>query len=109
MGHADSEIGDGVGELRPGEHHPVADLAFRWIKNMIKMQFAEVLALQESLATCGLAGNRVAGLCSETLRRVLAGENFSDRHLLALAWFMRNETEVFSEAKEAKTDNVQAV
>jgi hypothetical protein len=50
----------------------------------------ELLALQESLASCALEGNRLAEICGETLRRLLAHEPVSDRYLLGLAWYVRD-------------------
>ena len=75
-----------AGTLKLGEHHPCADNAFRYIKSI---PLIKLLAIQESLCSCSIEGNRLAEICAETLRRVLAGEPVSDRYLLGLAWFVK--------------------
>lgn len=71
------------GELMLGEVHPSAFDAHKFICSIPKM---ELLQYQESLASVALSENRLADICNETLRRLLAGESVSDRYLLGLAW-----------------------
>lgn len=89
------------GELSPGEIHPSAFAAHQFICSIPRMS---LMMYQESLASVALSGNRVADLCSETLRRLLSGKAVSDRYLLGLAWqlmFLEKENNAkFSE----KTD-----
>ena len=40
----------------------------------------------EPFASCAIAGNRLAEVCSETLRRLIDHEPVSDRYLMGLAW-----------------------
>lgn len=77
-----------VGTLAVGEYHPAAGDAIRWIRNQ---PVAQLIAWQESFCSCAIEGNRLAEICAETLRRVLAGEPVSDRYLLGLAWAMSGE------------------
>ncbi len=78
-----------LGELNPGEHHPAADGAMEYIRAMA-VDLPRLAMLQESLASSALSGSRLAQLCSETLRRLLANEPVSDRYLLGLAWLARD-------------------
>ncbi|NOG70468.1 hypothetical protein [Roseicella sp. DB1501] len=75
-----------AGTLGIGEHHPAADSAMAYLRSLS----AETLLLyQQTFASLSLSGNRLAELCGETLRRVMAGEPVSDRYLLGLAWTIR--------------------
>lgn len=78
------------GELEPGEIHPAAQAAFIFIR---KASYTEMIKWRETFATCALAGNRLAGVCHETLRRLMEGETVSDRYLLGLAWTIKEEME----------------
>lgn len=71
------------GELSPGEIHPSAFAAHQFICSIPRMS---LMQYQESLASVALSGNRLADICSETLRRLLNDESVSDRYLLGLAW-----------------------
>lgn len=74
------------GDLNPGEHHPSALDALAWVK---AQGWADLCMWQEALSSCAISGNRNAELCSETLRRFMAGEGVGPQHILALAWTMR--------------------
>ena len=50
---------------------------------------ATLVKWAEAFASVSIAGNRLAEVCSETLRRAMAGEPVSDRYLLGLCWVMR--------------------
>ena len=76
-----------AGELKQGEFHPAASSAALWIR---AQGVASLIMWQEAFASCAISGNRTAELCSDTLRRFLAGEPVSDRYLLGLAWCMRD-------------------
>ena len=71
------------GTIKEGEHHPAADMAVEKIRSL---SGADLAMWQESFASCAIEGNRLAEICSETLRRLLVGEPVSDRYLLGLAW-----------------------
>lgn len=75
-----------TGTLNAGEYHPAAKSAAAWIR---AHGVSDLMLWQEALASCALAGNREAELCSETLRRFMHGEPVSDRYILGLAWCMR--------------------
>lgn len=78
------------GTLELGEFHPAARMAMEWINRNFLLDFDRVFTIRESLASCALSGNRMADVCSETLRRLMDGEPVSDRYLLGLAWFLRS-------------------
>ena len=75
------------GQLNPGEAHPAAYDARRWLA---EQDPAELLMWSEAFASCAIEGNRLAEVCGETLRRLLNGEPVSDRYLLGLAWNIRD-------------------
>lgn len=75
------------GTLAPTEHHPAADLALAWIR---ALPMPELLTWSEAFASTAIEGNRLAEVCSETLRRIMNGETVSDRYVLGLAWAMRH-------------------
>jgi len=68
--------------LQVGEVHPAARTAFAYVKSHITPM------LIEAFASTALSGNRLANICTETLRRIMNGEPVSDRYLLGLAWTM---------------------
>lgn len=74
------------GTLEPTEYHPAADLALEWIRSL---PASDLLTWTEAFASTAIEGNRLAEVCSETLRRVMMGEAISDRYVLGLAWAMR--------------------
>ncbi len=49
-----------------------------------------------SFASDAIEGNRLAEICGETLRRVIAGEPVSDRYLLGLCWTLREMDKSFA-------------
>ncbi len=69
--------------LEMGEPHPAAKLALDYIRNLNQQN---ILIIQESFSSCSLSGNRLAEICSGTLKRLLNNEHVSDRYLLGLAW-----------------------
>ena len=50
---------------------------------------AQLTMWQESFASSSLAGNEMADVLGETLRRLLAHEPCSDRYVLGLAWYLK--------------------
>lgn len=68
--------------LQPGEIHPSAHLAMRYISALDVMEIAIIM---ESINSNALAGNRTASIAAETFRRVLEKEPVSDRYLMGLA------------------------
>lgn len=81
---------DERGTLHASEPHPSAELAFDWIRTL---PLSDLMLHQESLSNCAIEGNRLAEVCSETLRRLIRSEPVSDRYLLGLAWYLRNAVE----------------
>lgn len=74
------------GDLNPGEPHPCARDALKWIQSI---PIHELWQWNEAFASTAIEGNRMAEICSETLDRLLNGKPVSDRYLLGLAWAMR--------------------
>lgn len=74
------------GTLDLTEPHPASFNALEWIQTL---PLDELLKWQSAFASCAIEGNRLAEVCSETLRRLLDQEPVSDRYLLGLAWSMR--------------------
>lgn len=73
-------------DLEIGEFHPMAPEAMRYI---ISKPIEELLGMQEAFASCAIEGNRVAEICGDTLRRVLEKDKVSDRYLLGLYCYMK--------------------
>jgi hypothetical protein len=75
------------GHLAPGEPHPAAFAARRWLADHLGPDgHGDAAMLVEAFASSAMAGDRAASICGETLRRLLAGEPVSDRYVLALCW-----------------------
>lgn len=73
-----------TGTLKEGEVHPATYIARKYIlRDPLKL-----MQYQEALASCALADDRMAEVCCETLRRLLASEPVSDRYLMGLAWLL---------------------
>lgn len=77
---------DTPGTLKDNEPHPAGVNAFAWIKSL---PVEDLLRWQEAFACTAISGNRLAEVCSETLRRILSGGTVSDRYALGLAWTMK--------------------
>lgn len=96
----EERIKSSPGQLILGEVHPSAFAAHEFINSIPKV---DLIRYQESLASVALSGNRLADICSETLRRLLNGEPVSDRYLLGLAWQLKylgeSDNVKFSEEK----------
>lgn len=75
------------GTLNPGEPHPAAKDALKFLSGM---PMAELQLHLNALSSCAIEGNRLAEICAETLRRLLDHEPVSDRYLLGLAWTIRS-------------------
>jgi hypothetical protein len=86
------------GTLRPDEHHPAADDALAWLNRHFARKPEAAFRLLEAFSSTSIEGNRLAEVCAETLRRVLAREPVSDRYLLGLVWTIR-------QMEEASADN----
>ncbi len=76
-----------IGTLEIGEIHPASHVAMEYIKKTLADN-EKLFMLQEGMASCALSGNKLAEVCGETLRRLLASEPISDRYLMGLAWFI---------------------
>jgi len=73
-------------DLKIGEPHPASTSAMEYIKTI---PYVELIQLQGSFSSCSLSDNRLAEVCSETLRRLLNNEPVSDRYLLGLCWTIK--------------------
>ena len=93
------------GTLKETEPHPAAENARQWLLRYVRRHEAhEMHMLQESFASNAIEGNRLAEICSETLRRLLAGEPVSDRYLLGLVWTIRNMEEMENEPGDQRSE-----
>lgn len=79
-----------LGTLKEGEYHPSADSAMRWLNDYRIDHIQEWIALQESIASTALSGNRLAEILHSTIERLDNHQPVSDRYLLGLCWFMRD-------------------
>lgn len=68
------------GTLAEREPHPASEIARSFLASKDLSKYVE------PLASCAIEGNRLAEVCTETLRRVMAGEPVSDRYFMGLAW-----------------------
>ncbi len=78
------------GVLALKEPHPASKVALAWLRSQPR---EELMMWQESFSSCAIEGNRLAEVCSETLRRLIDHKPVSDRYLLGLAWAMRFKEE----------------
>lgn len=97
---SDDQPEDMTGTLEPGEVHPAAHGAMRFVKEFMRCNPKRFLMLLESFASTALSGNRLGDICCETARRIMSGEPVSDRYLLGLAWTLR---EIGGEHEKPKT------
>lgn len=74
------------GELKPGEIHPAAAGALRFVQSF---KVEELCMWKEAFASTAIEGNRLAEICGETLDRIMTGKPVSDRYILGLAWTIR--------------------
>jgi hypothetical protein len=81
------------GTLTEKEYHPAADSAMVWIKWFIASDPMRWLQIKEALASTALSGNRLSEICLSTIERLAEGAPVSDRYLLGLCWFLRDNFE----------------
>ena len=79
--------------LKEGEYHPSADSAMAWLKWFMIDDPQRWMIIKEAIASTALSGNRLAELCHSTINRLSEGQPVSDRYLLGLAWFIRDNFE----------------
>lgn len=72
-----------IGVLKPGEAHPSASDALRYVEGL---GYHRQSLLLEAFSSLSIEGNRSAEICGETLRRVMTGHPVGDRYVLGLAW-----------------------
>lgn len=75
--------GQELGTLGEKEHHPAAYDALIYVQ---QLPLAKFVLYQEVFASCSLSGNRLAEICSGTLRRIAEGKGVGERYILGLAW-----------------------
>lgn len=78
------------GTLKIGEPHPSSESAMNYLRALPPK---DLLVWLEAFSSCAIEGNRLAEICSETLRRIINGKPVSDRYLLGLVWTIRNSME----------------
>ena len=77
--------------LEEKEYHPVAPSVLTWYRDWkLRRGFDNYMKVREAVASTALAGNRLAQICHSTLERLDKGEPVSDRYLLGLCWFLRD-------------------
>lgn len=76
--------------LKENEYHPSADQAMKWFHEWRIKQGTEYFKIREAIASTALSDNRLAEICNSTLTRLENGEQVSDRYLLGLCWFLRD-------------------
>ncbi len=71
-----------TGILEPGEFHPSAHIANKYVaKNLTFM-------MREAIASTALSGSRLAEIACGTINRIDNKEPVSDRYLMGLAWLI---------------------
>lgn len=100
-------MSDDYGTIREDEYHPAADSAMVWIKWFIASDPLRWIQIKEAISSTALSGNRMAEICSETIRRLAENEGVSDRYLLGLAWFLRDNFERDSDEGLSRHSSVQ--
>ncbi|OGG65141.1 hypothetical protein A2Z56_02520 [Candidatus Kaiserbacteria bacterium RIFCSPHIGHO2_12_45_16] len=80
--------------LKENEYHPIAPAAMSWFRQWKARQGLNYLLIREAIASDAIGGNRLAEICNSTLVRLEKGEPVSDRYLLGLCWFLRDNFDV---------------
>ena len=73
-------------EIGPGEFHPAARLAYRWLKGLMVTSPEAYVQIRTALSIAAEDGNRQAQICMGTIQRLKDSKPVSDRYLLGLAW-----------------------
>lgn len=81
-------------ELKSGEVHPTAYSAMAWFKAWKLSDPLKFIQVMEALASTALSGNRQAEICLGTINRLEHGQMVSDRYLLGLCWFLKEDLKV---------------
>jgi hypothetical protein len=79
--------------LKNGEYHPSADSALKWYKIFIFSDIKRWHQIKESIASTSLSGNRLSEILMGTINRLENELPVSDRYLLGLCWFLKNNFE----------------
>jgi len=77
------------GTIQEGEYHPAANSALAYV-NALRLNIPAWLMFKEALASTALAGSRMAEILLSTVDRLDRGGMVSDRYLLGLAWYIKN-------------------
>ncbi len=80
-------------QLNIGEHHPASQIAAEYLRSI---PGDEMGVIMEALSSCAIEGNRMAEVCSGTLRMFLRGELVGERYLMGLAIFISRSRRDFS-------------
>jgi len=76
--------------LQENESHPSAYHAMEWYREWKLDKGIKYLQIREAIASTAISGNRIAEICNSTLDRLDKGVPVSDRYLLGLCWFLRD-------------------
>lgn len=79
------------GTLAVGEYHPAARHAYDWIRKNI-LDTNNAMDWLQAFGNCSVE-NKLAEICSGTLKRLINKQPISDRYLLGLAWTLRSMVE----------------
>ena len=79
-----------LGHLPDGVPHPASLYALAWFRTWEAEHIGQAAQFREAFASVALSGNLLGEVCSETWRRIDAGETVSDRYLLGLVMAIRN-------------------
>jgi hypothetical protein len=81
-----------MAQLEMGEPHPAAFDARDWIVQNVPV--SEMFKLQEAFSSLAIENQKLAEICSETLKRLMDGDPVGDRYVLGLAWTIRSIMEM---------------
>ena len=79
--------------LKETEYHPSANSAMRWYREW-KLDIKRYSMAREAIESTALSGNRLSEILSSTMERLEKGEPVSDRYILGLTWFLKEELKI---------------
>ena len=71
-------------------NHPSADDAMHWFMGWKAQDIGRYLMVREAIASTALSGNRLCEILNSTLTRLEKKHPVSDRYLLGLCWYLRD-------------------
>lgn len=76
------------------ESHPSYVSALRYVHGL---GLQKLFLYQEAFSSCAIENNRLAEVCTGTIRRLLNNELVGDRYLIGLAWTIKEMEEKIGE------------